>query len=160
MIYKLLKKIVGHDIQSMFASMSMDTNDVQLLQDLMSDAPTSNASATGFSAQWSKMFGDSQAAAPTLSSNNENLLLGQLGEPKKPSIENDDDEFSNFVSGNDHQGAEAAAMSSVDLMGLDNQQSSHGQAFLPSQLFDLDQSLYSKQSTSNTLTDLINLGKN
>ena len=156
MIYKLLKKIVGHDIQSMFASMSMDTNDAQLLQDLMTDAPTSNASATGFSAQWSKMFGDSQAPAP--GSNNENLLLGQLGEPKKPSIENDDDEFTNFVSGNDHQGA--AAMSSVDLMGLDNQQSSHGQAFLPSQLFDLDQSLYSKQSTSNTLTDLINLGKN
>ena len=158
MIYKLLKKIVGHDIQSMFASMSMDTNDVQLLQDLMTDAPTSNASATGFSAQWSKMFGDSQAPASTPSSNNENLLLGQLGEPKKPSIENDDDEFTNFVSGNDHQGA--AAMSSVDLMGLDNQQSSHGQAFLPSQLFDLDQSLYSKQSTSNTLTDLLNLGKN
>ena len=37
----------GNDVNSMFASMSMNTNDVQLLEDLMSDAPTSNSPSAG-----------------------------------------------------------------------------------------------------------------
>ena len=118
----------------------------------MNDSPMSN-SASGFSDQWNKMFGNSEQTAPAAtaaSANttvNENLLLG---EPKKPStnIVNDDNEFANFVSSSPFGAPGQLQTPSSDLMGLDdNRSSSHGQAFLPSQLFDLDQSLYSKQST-------------
>ncbi len=117
----------------------------------MNDSPMSN-SASGFSDQWNKMFGNSEqtATAANLTANttvNQNMLLG---EPKKPStnIVNDDNEFANFVSSSSFGAPGQLRTPSSDLMGLDdNRSSSHGQAFLPSQLFDLDQSLYSKQST-------------
>ena len=115
----------------------------------MNDSPMSN-SASGFSDQWNKMFGNSEQTATAAAAStavNENMLLG---EPKKPStnIVNDDNEFANFVSSSSFGVPGQLQTPSSDLMGLDdNRSSSHGQAFLPSQLFDLDQSLYSKQST-------------
>jgi hypothetical protein len=109
-------------------------------------------SASGFSDQWNKMFGNSEQTGPaaTAAAANTTVNENMLGEPKKPStnIVNDDNEFANFVSSSPFGAPGQLQTPSSDLMGLDdNRSSSHGQAFLPSQLFDLDQSLYSKQST-------------
>ena len=49
-MYLIVTKVffqTGNDVNSMFSSMSMNTNDVQLLEDLMSDAPTSNSPSSG-----------------------------------------------------------------------------------------------------------------
>ena len=141
-------------MNSLFSAMAMENNEAQLLEDLMND-PVDN-SGSGFSDQWNKMFGNagggsgSGATGPAA----ENLLFG---ESKKAS--NDiDDEFSNFVSSSGLLRAtkiqSQQGQAGSDLLGLADKPV---QPFLPSQLFDLDQSLYSMHSNSTSKEHFLSL---
>ena len=123
--------------------MKMETNEAQLLEDLMNESADNVGS--GFSDQWNKAFGTSNSSSSAIGPATGPAAAGlQLGEPKKPSSNDIDDEFSNFVSSSGLFLSNQTQTGS-DLLGLDEKPV---QPFLTSQLFDLDQSLYSKQSSS------------
>ena len=128
----------------------MDQNDEQLLSDLMSDNPTKeNDSQTGFSAQWNALFGDTNEPA-------KNTCMSGVMEADRQNTGLDSklmspsSEFGDFMSA--ARPSNESASGDSDLFGiLKNKDGSKTKkdktkSFLPSQLFDLDQSLYSQQS--------------
>ena len=134
----------------MFAP-KVDKSDAQLLSDLMSDNPMhGDDNQSGFSAQWNALFGDSNK------SNTSTLTTGEdAARPKITGLESNllspSSEFGDFMSAS--KISDTSAAGEHDLFGiLKNKESSKSnnksknKAFLPSQLFDLDQSLYSQQS--------------
>ena len=129
----------------------MDQNDEQLLSDLMSDNPTKeNDSQTGFSAQWNALFGDTNEPAKNTSMSGvmeaDRQNVGLDSKLMSPSSE-----FGDFMSAAKPSN-ESSSVGDSDLFGiLKNKDGSKTKkdktkSFLPSQLFDLDQSLYSQQS--------------
>jgi hypothetical protein len=107
----------------------MDKGDSKLLQDLIGNESPSKDSSEGdspsrFSTQWNTLFGDkAQGATATVmdESNVPDLRLDTLGQ--------DDDDFGSFFTARQ-----------------DKKTNNSQGALLPSQLFDLDQSLFSKQT--------------
>ena len=89
----------------------------------------SEDSPSRFSAQWNKLFG--QEASNINDNNVPDLKLDTLGQA--------DDDFGSFFS------AQTSAALAADGASKDKS-SGTGGAILPSQLFDLDQSLFSLQS--------------
>ena len=130
----------------------MDQNESKLLQDLMSDFPsqaTEEDSPTRFSTQWNKLFGDKDnshnpqqggggAATGTPSQPMDESLLEDLNLPAishATTVQgNNEDDFTSFFS------ARASSNSKTDTKNQPDP------VLLPSQLFDLDQSLFSQQS--------------
>ena len=102
-----------------------------MLSDLMSspikDLSESEDSPSRFSAQWNKMFG--QEPSNINDSNVPDLKLDTLGQS--------DDDFGSFFS---------AQTSAALAGGVNKDEEKSSGAILPSQLFDLDQSLFSLQS--------------
>ena len=130
-----------------------DQDDVKLLDELMNGPAIDDIAAdqsSGFSAQWNQMFGNSESS-----------VQGKMsGAPA-----GEEDEFSQFISarsGNPGQNSSAigdGANSSL-LLGSDLVQGASRPStastltdsssnFLPSQLFDLNQSLNSAKGPSN-----------
>ena len=140
---------IGQTDRDLFAP-RMDQNDEQLLSDLMSDNPTKeNDNQTGFSAQWNALFGDTNESAKNTS------MIGVM-EADRPNAGLDSklmspsSEFGDFMSA--AKPSNELSSGDSDLFGiLKNKDGSKikkdkTKSFLPSQLFDLDQSLYSQQS--------------
>ena len=128
----------------------MDQNDEQLLSDLMSDNPTKeNDNQTGFSAQWNALFGDTNESSKNTSMSGvmeaDRQNAGLDSKLMSPSSE-----FGDFMSA--AKPSNDTSLGDSDLFGiLKNKDGSKTKkdktkSFLPSQLFDLDQSLYSQQS--------------
>ena len=108
--------------------------DQTMLSDLMASpikdlSEESEDSPSRFSAQWNKLFG--QEASNINDNNVPDLKLDTLGQA--------DDDFGSFFS------AQTSAALAADGASKDKN-SGAGGAILPSQLFDLDQSLFSLQS--------------
>ena len=108
--------------------------DQKMLSDLMASpikdlSEESEDSPSRFSAQWNKLFG--QEASNINDNNVPDLKLDTLGQA--------DDDFGSFFS------AQTSAALAADGASKDKT-SGAGGAILPSQLFDLDQSLFSLQS--------------
>ena len=118
----------------------------------MSDNPLQeDGNHSGFSAQWNAMFGE-----PT-KSNTQKTTNGQGIAEVKPSsavgsnLMSPSSEFGDFMSA--AKPSDPSATEDSDLFGILKKKDSSKQSkkdknksFLPSQLFDLDQSLYSQQS--------------
>ena len=131
----------------------IDKNDAQLLSDLMSDNPMQDEdNQSGFSAQWNAMFGNSNV------NDKKSMAVGNGKLPKPSGLESDllspGSEFGDFMSARiGQEKTPGAPAGDADLFGiLKNKDSAKpnkknkNKAFLPSQLFDLDQSLFSQQS--------------
>ena len=140
---------IGQTDRDLFAP-RMDQNDEQLLSDLMSDNPTKeNDNQTGFSAQWNALFGDTNESSKNTSMSGvmeaDRQNTGLDSELMSPSSE-----FGDFMSA--ARPSIESSSGDTDLFGiLKNKDGSKTKkdktkSFLPSQLFDLDQSLYSQQS--------------
>ena len=132
-------------------SPKMDQNDAQLLSDLMSDAPMQgDDNQSGFSAQWNALFGQpNKSNANTMTG--EGITEGHKLAQKESNLMSPSSEFGDFMSA--AKTSDALTAGDTDLFGiLQNKESSKSsnktknKSFLPSQLFDLDQSLYSQQS--------------
>ena len=128
----------------------MDQNDEQLLSDLMSDNPTKeNDSQTGFSAQWNALFGDTNESAKNTSLSGI-MEADQQNAGLDSKLMSPSSEFGDFMSA--ARPSNEPSSGDTDLFGiLKNKDGSKTKkdktkSFLPSQLFDLDQSLYSQQS--------------
>ena len=140
---------IGQTDRDLFAP-RMDQNDEQLLSDLMSDNPTKeNDNQTGFSAQWNALFGDTNESSKNTSMSGvmeaDRQNTGLDSKLMSPSSE-----FGDFMSA--AKPFNELSSGDTDLFGiLKNKDGSKTKkdktkSFLPSQLFDLDQSLYSQQS--------------
>ena len=116
----------------------------------MSDNPAKeNDNQTGFSAQWHALFGDTNESA-------KNTSMGEVMEADRQNAGLDSklmspsSEFGDFMSA--AKPSNESSSGDSDLFGiLKNKDGSKTKkdkpkSFLPSQLFDLDQSLYSQQS--------------
>lgn len=115
-----------------------DQDDAKLLDELMNGPDASNpGSESGFSAQWNQLFSSQTPQHP------------------KSQDQGEEDEFSQFISSRSFQGDQS-------LLGADlkesqaKKQSESSSNFLPSKLFDLNQSLHQAGQTSWFLF-LINL---
>ncbi len=119
----------------------MDQNESKLLEDLMSDFPSKASeedSPTRFSTQWNKLFGDKDKEGGQVNQQpTDESLLEDLNLPAitQTGPDNDNDDFTSFFS------ARSAASKKANSAADDQPKS----ALLPSQLFDLDQSLFSQQ---------------
>ena len=129
----------------------MDQNDEQLLSDLMSDNPTKeNDNQTGFSAQWNALFGDTNESARNTSMSGGVMEADRLNAGLDSKLMSPSSEFGDFMSA--ARPSNEPSSGDTDLFGiLKNKDGSKTKkdktkSFLPSQLFDLDQSLYSQQS--------------
>lgn len=119
--------------------------------------------STGFSAQWNEMFG-AQEASDIVSEANQRTT-------------SDDDEFSQFISARSENLANQKDLDLLMPMGPEDSKDSNllplpsgsksasaSSSFLPSQLFDLDQSLFSSQRKGeksfsvNMLTSILVVG--
>ena len=129
----------------------MDQSDAQLLSDLMSDAPMQeDDNQSGFSAQWNALFGQpNKTNANTMTG--EGITEGLISVQKESNLMSPSSDFGDFMSAS--KTSDAMTIGDSDLFGiLQNKESSKSsnktknKSFLPSQLFDLDQSLYSQQS--------------
>ena len=129
----------------------MDQNDEQLLSDLMSDNPTKeNDNQTGFSAQWNALFGDTNESSKNTSMSGGVMEADRQNAGLDSKLMSPSSEFGDFMSA--AKPSIEASLGDTDLFGiLKNKDGSKTKkdktkSFLPSQLFDLDQSLYSQQS--------------
>ena len=129
----------------------MDQNDEQLLSDLMSDNPTKeNDNQTGFSAQWNALFGDTNETAKNTSTSGGVMEADRQNAGLDSKLMSPSSEFGDFMSA--ARPINESPSGDSDLFGiLKNKDGSKAKkdktkSFLPSQLFDLDQSLYSQQS--------------
>ena len=128
----------------------MDQNDEQLLSDLMSDNPTKeNDNQTGFSAQWNALFGDTNESSKNTSMSGV-MEVDRQNAGLDSKLMSPSSEFGDFMSA--AKPSNESSSGDSDLFGiLKNKDGSKikkdkTKSFLPSQLFDLDQSLYSQQS--------------
>ena len=140
----------GQPNSDLFAP-KVDKNDEKLLSDLMSDNPMQgDDNQSGFSAQWNALFGEAKT-----SNTNTNTQIGEsIADSWHTGLQSNllspSSEFGDFMSAATTSDTQPASES--DLFGiLKNKESSKtsknkNKSFLPSQLFDLDQSLYSQQS--------------
>lgn len=113
----------------------MGANDAKLLEDLIGDTSPSKDGGTNnsFTAQWNTLFGGNATKSDTVPSQGATGLL-----------EEDEDDFSSFIS--------ARSTGSSDNPNRKDQQA---KSLLPSELFDLDQSLFSQQSPRSGPHDLL-----
>lgn len=127
-----------------------DTEDAKLLEELMGENEADLEGSTGFSAQWNEMFG-AQEASDIVSEANQRTT-------------SDDDEFSQFISARSENLANQKDLDLLMPMGPEDSKDSNllplpsgsksasaSSSFLPSQLFDLDQSLFSSQRKEHDL---------
>ena len=126
--------------------LKMDKNDSDLLNDLFeSNTSIDEDDSKSFSAQWNAMFPQSNPSS-------------KKSLTKTPSTENDE-EFSSFISARKDVFGPKENQSDLSCLMAGTGAKSKDGSYLPSQLFDLDQSLYSggrpsKNSSSGTMTKL------
>ena len=128
----------------------------------MSDNPLQDDdNQTGFSAQWNAMFGQTNKAnTNTMVSGG--VLEGHKLIEKESNLMSPSSEFGDFMSA--AKTSEPSTGGDGDLFGiLQNKEPSKSskktknKSFLPSQLFDLDQSLYSQQSPRSGRLSIITI---
>ena len=118
----------------------------------MSDNPLQeDGNQTGFSAQWNAMFGEPTKSTTKHSTNGQGIAETQPSSAVGSNLMSPSSEFGDFMSA--AKPSDPSANEDSDLFGILKKKDSSKQSkkdknksFLPSQLFDLDQSLYSQQS--------------
>ena len=118
----------------------------------MSDNPLQeDDNQTGFSAQWNAMFGEASKSTATDSNNGQVIMDGKPSNAVGSNLVSPSSEFGDFMSAS--KPSDSSTSGDGDLFGILKKKDSSKQSksdknksFLPSQLFDLDQSLYSQQS--------------
>ena len=143
--------VLGQTEQDFFAP-KIDKSDEQLLTDLMGDNPLQeDDNQTGFSAQWNAMFGEASKSNPMNSNNEQGIMEGQASSKVGSNLISPSSEFGDFMSA--AKPSDTSGSGDGDLFGILKKKDTSKQSkqdknksFLPSQLFDLDQSLYSQQS--------------